>query len=125
MRFGGSGSVTQQNATGTATFTQANTYSGGTSITSGTVVASNNNALGAGSVTVGSGGTLTGLSHFFARVAPAVEMVLADPLGSILAGYIRTGQIGEAGSWLVVLTAMNGFTRLLARVVRRRSEGSA
>ncbi len=50
---------------------------------------------------VGSGGTLTGLSRFFARVAPAVEMVLADPLGSILAGYIQTGQIGEAGSWLV------------------------
>lgn len=50
---------------------------------------------------VGSGGTLTGLSRYFARTAPAVELVLADPVGSVLAGYVRTGQIGKAGSWLV------------------------
>jgi cystathionine beta-synthase len=51
---------------------------------------------------VGSGGTLTGLSRYFARVAPHVEMVLADPLGSVLADVVRTGKIRkEAGSWLV------------------------
>src|SRR5436190_7633917 len=50
---------------------------------------------------VGSGGTLTGLSRYFARVAPRVEMVLADPVGSVLAEYTRTGTIGRAGSWLV------------------------
>ena len=50
---------------------------------------------------VGSGGTITGLSRFFARVAPQVEMVLADPLGSVLADYVQTGRIGEAGSWAV------------------------
>jgi cystathionine beta-synthase len=50
---------------------------------------------------VGSGGTLTGLSRFFARTAPNVEMVLADPAGSVLAPYIDTGKLGEAGSWLV------------------------
>ena len=50
---------------------------------------------------VGSGGTMTGLSRFFARVSPATEMVLADPKGSVLAEYIRTGVVGEAGSWLV------------------------
>ncbi|HSM93973.1 MAG TPA: pyridoxal-phosphate dependent enzyme [Anaeromyxobacteraceae bacterium] len=50
---------------------------------------------------VGSGGTLTGLSRFFARTAPACEMVLADPEGSVLAGYVQTGKIGRAGSWLV------------------------
>ena len=50
---------------------------------------------------VGSGGTLTGLSRYFAKVAPDVEMVLADPAGSVLADYIRTGTIGKAGSWLV------------------------
>mgnify|MGYP000394388052 FL=1 len=51
---------------------------------------------------VGSGGTLTGLSRYFARVAPHVEMVLADPKGSILADVVRTGKIQkEAGSWLV------------------------
>jgi cystathionine beta-synthase len=51
---------------------------------------------------VGSGGTLTGLSRYFERVAPHVEMVLADPKGSILADVVRTGKIQkEAGSWLV------------------------
>lgn len=51
---------------------------------------------------VGSGGTLTGLSRYFARVAPHVEMVLADPVGSVLADVVRTGKIQkEAGSWLV------------------------
>jgi len=50
---------------------------------------------------VGSGGTLTGLSHYFRRVAPQVKIVLADPAGSILAGYVRTGRVGAAGSWLV------------------------
>lgn len=50
---------------------------------------------------VGSGGTLTGLSRYFAKTAPNVEMVLADPIGSVLAEYIKTGVIGEAGSWLV------------------------
>lgn len=50
---------------------------------------------------VGSGGTITGLSRYFARVAPHVEMVLADPEGSVLARYVETGEVGEAGSWLV------------------------
>jgi len=53
-------------------------------------------------VGVGSGGTLTGLSRYFARVAPHVEMVLADPCGSVLADLVHTGKIQkEAGSWLV------------------------
>ena len=50
---------------------------------------------------VGSGGTLAGLTHYFSRVAPHVKMVLADPLGSIVAEYTRSGRIGTAGSWLV------------------------
>ena len=50
---------------------------------------------------VGSGGTITGLSRYFARVAPHVEMVLADPAGSVLADYVRTGRVGTAGSWVV------------------------
>lgn len=50
---------------------------------------------------VGSGGTITGLSRFFAKVSPQTEIVLADPKGSILADYVQTGHVGEAGSWLV------------------------
>ncbi|MDR7269061.1 cystathionine beta-synthase [Pelomonas saccharophila] len=50
---------------------------------------------------VGSGGTITGLSRYFQRVQPGVEMVLADPVGSILKDYIDTGKFGDAGSWAV------------------------
>ncbi|HVY05821.1 MAG TPA: cystathionine beta-synthase [Burkholderiales bacterium] len=50
---------------------------------------------------VGSSGTMTGLSRYFAKVSPQTEMVLADPVGSVLADYIHTGSYGEAGSWIV------------------------
>ncbi len=51
---------------------------------------------------VGTGGTVTGFSRFFARVAPHVEIVLADPAGSVLAEYVEKGRIeSEARSWLV------------------------
>jgi cystathionine beta-synthase len=50
---------------------------------------------------VGTGGTITGLSRFFARVSPQTEMVLADPAGSVLVDYIETGKLRKAGSWLV------------------------
>jgi cystathionine beta-synthase len=51
---------------------------------------------------VGSGGTITGLARYFAKVAPDAEMVLADPEGSILAHYVETGEVSsEVGSWLV------------------------
>ena len=50
---------------------------------------------------IGSGGTMTGLARFFARVSPKTEMILADPVGSILAPLINTGKTVEAGSWTV------------------------
>jgi cystathionine beta-synthase len=50
---------------------------------------------------VGSGGTLTGLSRFFARVQPNLEMVLADPTGSSLAEYVRTGRQVPSGGYAV------------------------
>ncbi len=50
---------------------------------------------------VGSAGTITGLSHFFAKASPKTEMILADPVGSVLVDYITTGKFGEAGSWVV------------------------
>jgi len=50
---------------------------------------------------VGSGGTFTGLGRYFKRVAPHVQMVLADPQGSILAPTIKYGVSPPCGSWLV------------------------
>jgi cystathionine beta-synthase len=52
-------------------------------------------------VGVGSGGTLAGLSKFFKKVHPQIDLVLADPAGSILKDYVETGKYGSAGSWLV------------------------
>ena len=53
-------------------------------------------------VGVGSSGTITGLSRYFAEVAPELDLVLADPEGSILADYIATGKVrDDAGGWLV------------------------
>jgi cystathionine beta-synthase len=54
-------------------------------------------------VGVGSGGTLAGLGRFFNRVRPrrGIEMVLADPKGSVLYEYVKTGRLKEAGSWAV------------------------
>ncbi len=50
---------------------------------------------------VGSGGTITGLTHFFRAKDKPVRMVLADPQGSVLAEYTRSGRIGAVGSWQV------------------------
>jgi cystathionine beta-synthase len=50
---------------------------------------------------VGSGGTLTGLSRFFAKTSPRTEIVLADPVGSILADAVEGRPLREAGTWLV------------------------
>jgi cystathionine beta-synthase len=50
---------------------------------------------------VGSSGTLAGLTHYFKQHAPHVEMVLADPQGSVLVDYLKTGKVGVKGAWLV------------------------
>ena len=50
---------------------------------------------------IGSGGTFTGIGRFFRRVSAKTEMILADPVGSVLAPYVRTGKIPEAGSWTI------------------------
>jgi cystathionine beta-synthase len=68
---------------------------------------------------VGSSGTVTGLSRYFAREAPHVELVLADPEGSILAEYINQGTLStKSSSWLVegigedFLPTISDFTRV-------------
>ncbi|MEO7478041.1 MAG: pyridoxal-phosphate dependent enzyme [Lysobacteraceae bacterium] len=67
----------------------------------------------------GSSGTMSGLSRFFAKAAPHVELVLADPVGSILAEYINDGVLSEkSASWMVegigedFLPPISDFTRV-------------
>ena len=50
---------------------------------------------------VGSSGTVTGIGKYLQEHAPNVEMILADPVGSVLADYVNKGELGEKGSWLV------------------------
>src|SRR5438132_392834 len=52
-------------------------------------------------VGVGSGGTLTGLGRFFNHIKPrrGIEMILADPTGSILYEYVKTRKLLEASIW--------------------------
>ncbi len=52
-------------------------------------------------VGVGSSGTISGLSRYFREHAPNVEIILADPQGSVLVDYVETGKLGASGSWLV------------------------
>jgi cystathionine beta-synthase len=52
-------------------------------------------------VGIGSSGTISGLTQFFREKLPSVEMILADPEGSVLADQVNKGHYGKAGSWLV------------------------
>ncbi len=67
----------------------------------------------------GSSGTMTGLSRCFAQFSPKTELILADPVGSILAEYINEGTLSEkSASWLVegigedFLPAISDFSRV-------------
>jgi cystathionine beta-synthase len=50
---------------------------------------------------VGSGGTMAGLGKYFAHVSPKTEMILADPVGSALAGFVNNGTAGPQGAYKV------------------------
>lgn len=51
---------------------------------------------------VGSSGTVTGIGRYLAEHAPNVDIILADPVGSILADYINKGELHEKNAgWLV------------------------
>jgi len=51
---------------------------------------------------VGSSGTVSGFSKYLRDNAPNTELVIADPVGSILAEYINEGTLSEkSSSWLV------------------------
>lgn len=49
---------------------------------------------------VGSGGTLSGVGKFLREKNAKIDLVLADPAGSILEPMVNRGEVVEAGSWL-------------------------
>ena len=50
---------------------------------------------------VGSSGTVSGIGKYLQENAPHVDLIVADPAGSVLTDYINSGEMGEPGSWLV------------------------
>ncbi|MGB5512455.1 MAG: pyridoxal-phosphate dependent enzyme [Woeseiaceae bacterium] len=50
---------------------------------------------------VGSSGTVAGIGKYLQANAPHVDLIVADPAGSVLTEYINNGVMGEPGSWLV------------------------
>ena len=50
---------------------------------------------------VGTGGTITGVGRYLRAQDPGVRIVLADPLGSRLAGLVNEGELGPDGAYLV------------------------
>jgi len=50
----------------------------------------------------GSSGTMSGLTAFLKEHSPQTDLILADPVGSILAQYINEGVLStKSGSWMV------------------------
>lgn len=50
---------------------------------------------------IGSGGTITGIARFLKSVGCDAEVILADPVGSTLAGIVNEGVPGPEGSYTV------------------------
>ncbi|VWD21630.1 cysteine synthase [Burkholderia lata] len=61
----------------------------------------------------GTGGTLAGVSRYLKEQNPDVRIVLADPHGSGLYGYVKTGDLGAEGS---SITEGIGSTRVTANL---------
>ncbi|HEV7777685.1 MAG TPA: pyridoxal-phosphate dependent enzyme [Luteibacter sp.] len=67
----------------------------------------------------GSSGTMSGLTTYLDDASPNTEIILADPVGSILAQYINEGVLSaKSGSWMVegigedFLPSISNFTRV-------------
>ena len=50
---------------------------------------------------VGSSGTVSGLSRYLKAHSPDTDLIIADPVGSVVADYVNKGSFGDCGSWLV------------------------
>jgi cysteine synthase len=57
--------------------------------------------IGAFVAGAGTGGTITGVGRYLKSRVPAVRIVLADPVGSGLAEWVRTGRPGAPGNYAV------------------------
>lgn len=50
---------------------------------------------------IGTGGTLSGTARFLKEKNSEIRIIAVDPVGSMFAEYIRTGQVGDSSAYLV------------------------
>jgi cysteine synthase len=65
------------------------------------ILAQTGGHVGAFVAGAGTGGTLTGVGRFLKSRVPGVRIVLADPVGSGLAGWLRDGVVGPDAAYQV------------------------
>ncbi|HEY5952496.1 MAG TPA: cysteine synthase family protein [Kofleriaceae bacterium] len=70
-------------------------------MTAGELLEQTNGRIGAFVVGAGTGGTISGVGRRLKAALPRVRVILADPIGSGLADWVETGQIGPDGSYAV------------------------
>jgi outer membrane autotransporter protein len=113
----GTGSV-KQIGPGSTTLTAANTYSGGTLLSAGTLIAGDNNALGSGALTVAANPAGTSLDSTPAATTlanpivlnPSANLAVAGSNPLTLAGEISgDGALTKNGASTLILTADNSY----------------
>jgi fibronectin-binding autotransporter adhesin len=114
--IGGSGMLTK-NGTGTLTLSGANTYTGGSTINSGTVIANSATSLGASgaTATINSGtldiaATFTTTRNFI--LGSATSTILVDPTLTFTANgvFSGTGTLNKTGTGTLTLGGANTYT---------------
>lgn len=71
------------------------------STTAREIVEQTNGRLGAFVAGAGTGGTISGVGRYLKERVPGAKVVLADPVGSVLAGWINDGVYGPDGKYAV------------------------
>lgn len=70
----------------------------------------------------GTGGTITGVGRALKAADPRTQIVLADPVGSGLAGWVETGELGPDGAYEVEGIGSSAVPGNLDRAVIDRAE---
>ncbi|HEX8794623.1 MAG TPA: cysteine synthase family protein [Polyangiaceae bacterium] len=81
--------------------------------------------IGAFVAGAGTGGTITGVGRFLKRRVPGVRVVLADPVGSGLAGWVVEGVVGKDAPYAVEGIGTSKPPEILDRTVIDAAESVA
>ena len=111
--------MVSQAGTGSTTLPTANTYSGGTFLSAGTLIVGNNAALGTGALTVATnptGTTTLGNTAAASSLAnaitlnPSANLIVAGSNPLLLSGTSGGGALTKNGASTLVLTADNSYS---------------